>query len=49
MFDPAQFDLMNFTFDDGPVFGPDPRATGIELVERAADAQAVQETATAER
>jgi para-nitrobenzyl esterase len=35
-FDPAQFNLMNFTFDDGPVFGPDPRAVRVELVERAA-------------
>jgi para-nitrobenzyl esterase len=37
-FDPANFELMNFTLDDGPVFGPDPRAERIELVERAADA-----------
>jgi para-nitrobenzyl esterase len=36
-FDPARFDLMNFTLDDGPVFGPDPRAPRIELVERAAN------------
>jgi para-nitrobenzyl esterase len=39
-FNPAQFDLLNFTFDDGPVFGPDPRAARVELVERAADARA---------
>jgi para-nitrobenzyl esterase len=37
-FDPAQHDLMNFSMDDGPVFGPDPRA-GVALVERVADAQ----------
>ncbi len=24
---PAEFDVMDFTLDDGPVFGPDPRAT----------------------
>ncbi|CAN5249429.1 carboxylesterase family protein [soil metagenome] len=36
-FDPARFDLMNFTLDDGPVFGPDPRAARIELVERSAN------------
>jgi para-nitrobenzyl esterase len=39
-FDPAAFDLMDFTLDDGPVFGPDPRAAGVELVERVADAMA---------
>jgi para-nitrobenzyl esterase len=38
-FDPANFDLMNFTLDDGPVFGPDPRAARIALVEQVADAQ----------
>ncbi|HVZ13434.1 MAG TPA: carboxylesterase family protein [Bauldia sp.] len=36
-FDAAQFDLMNFTLDDGPVFGADPRAGRIRLVEAAAD------------
>jgi uncharacterized lipoprotein YbaY len=41
-FDPAHFDLMNFTLDDGAVFGPEPRPS-VALVERAADAQ---ETAT---
>lgn len=40
LFDPAQFDLLDFTLDDGPVFGPDPRAARIELLERAAAAQA---------
>lgn len=35
-FDPAQYELMNFTLDDGPVFGPEPRP-GVALVERAAD------------
>jgi para-nitrobenzyl esterase len=39
-FDPAAFDLMHFTLDDGPVFGPDPRADGVELVERVQDARA---------
>lgn len=38
MFD-GQFNLMDFTLEDGPVYGPDPRADGIRLVERAADAQ----------
>ncbi|HVU11407.1 MAG TPA: carboxylesterase family protein, partial [Phototrophicaceae bacterium] len=38
-FDPSKFDVMNFTLDDGPVFMPDPRATGIALVEKVADAQ----------
>jgi para-nitrobenzyl esterase len=37
-FDPAQHDVMNFTLDDGPVFGPDPRA-GIPFVEKVVDAQ----------
>lgn len=37
-FDPARFDLLDFTLDDGPVFGRDPRAEQVELVERAADA-----------
>lgn len=36
-FDPAQFDLLDFTFDHGPVFGPDPRAERVGLVERAAE------------
>jgi para-nitrobenzyl esterase len=36
-FDPSNFSLMNFTLDDGPVFGPDPRAARIELIERAED------------
>ncbi|GAA3948776.1 carboxylesterase/lipase family protein [Gordonia caeni] len=31
---PDEYDLMNFTLDDGPVFGPEPRA-GVELVARA--------------
>jgi para-nitrobenzyl esterase len=34
MFDPTAFDLMHFTLDDGPVFGPDPRAARIDLIER---------------
>jgi para-nitrobenzyl esterase len=38
-FDSAKFDLLNFTFDDGPVFGADPRAARVELVERATDAR----------
>jgi hypothetical protein len=38
-FDPATYDLMNFTADDGPVYGEDPRAEDIEVVERAADRQ----------
>lgn len=40
LFDPAAFELMHFTLDDGPVFEPDPRAARVELVERAADARA---------
>lgn len=39
-FDPSEFELMNFTLDDGPVFGPDPRNPRVELVERATDAAA---------
>jgi para-nitrobenzyl esterase len=35
-FDPAQFSLMHFTLDDGPVYGPDPQAARVELVEQAA-------------
>ena len=35
----GQFNLMDFTLEDGPVYGPDPRADGIRLVERAAEAQ----------
>lgn len=38
-FDPAQFDLLDFSLEDGPKYGPDPRAAGVRLVERAADAQ----------
>jgi len=40
MFDHQKFDLMHFTLDDGPVFGPDPRAARIEMVERVAEASA---------
>ena len=36
-FDPATHDLLDFSLDDGPRFGPDPRAEGIEFVERAAE------------
>lgn len=36
-FAPAQYELMQFTLDDGLVFGPDPRAERIRLLERAAD------------
>lgn len=43
-FAPTQFDLLNFTLDDGPVFGPDPRP-GVALVERAADKAAATATA----
>jgi para-nitrobenzyl esterase len=39
-FDPSQFKLMNFTLDDGPVFGPDPRAARIELIKQVEDARA---------
>jgi len=38
-FDPAAYDLMHFTLDDGPVFGADPRAARVALVERAAEGQ----------
>jgi len=31
---PGVYELMNFTLDDGPVFGPEPRP-GVELVARA--------------
>lgn len=36
----GEFNLMNFTLEDGPVYGRDPRAEGVALVERAADRQA---------
>jgi para-nitrobenzyl esterase len=36
-FDQTHFDLMNFSLDDGPVFGPDPRAPRVALVEQAAE------------
>jgi para-nitrobenzyl esterase len=36
MFD-GQFNLMDFSLEDGPVYGLDPRVDGIRLVERAAD------------
>ncbi len=42
-FDPAQFDLLNFTLANGPVFGPEPRP-GVALVERAADQSAAAST-----
>ncbi len=38
-FDPAHYDVMDFTLDEGPQFGPDPRASKIQLVEKAIDAQ----------
>jgi para-nitrobenzyl esterase len=34
----GQFTLMNFSLEEGPVYGTDPRVDGIMLVERAADA-----------
>ncbi len=34
-FTPAEYDLMHFTLDAGPVFERDPRAERVELVERA--------------
>lgn len=37
MVDPDALDLLDFTLDDGPVFGRDPRAEGIALVQRLAD------------
>jgi para-nitrobenzyl esterase len=40
VFDPAAVEVLDFTLDDGPRFGPDPRAEGIRLVERAQDARA---------
>ncbi|MFN8490245.1 MAG: carboxylesterase family protein [Caldilineaceae bacterium] len=42
-FDPAQFALLNFTLDNGPVFGPESRP-GVALVERAADQSAAAST-----
>ena len=35
-FDPARHDVMDFSLEHGPLYGPDPRAEGIRLVERAA-------------
>jgi hypothetical protein len=37
-FAPGEYDVMNFTLDDGPVFGRDPRAARIEPVQKAVDA-----------
>ena len=37
-FVPGEYDVMNCTLDDGPVFGRDPRAARIEPVQKAADA-----------
>ena len=39
-FDPEAHEVLDFTLEDGPVFGPDPRADGIRLVEKVADALA---------
>lgn len=36
---PGQFDVMNFTLDDGPVYGPDPRAASVALVAAAQQRQ----------
>jgi para-nitrobenzyl esterase len=38
-FDPGEYDLLDFTLDKGPVFGRDPRADGVELVQDAAERQ----------
>jgi para-nitrobenzyl esterase len=35
--DPDAFDLLDFTPDDGPTFGRDPRAEGVALVQKVAD------------
>lgn len=35
----GQFNVMDFSLEDGAVYGPDSRAEGIRLVERAADRQ----------
>jgi para-nitrobenzyl esterase len=40
---PAEFDVMNFTLDDGPVFGPDPRPS-VALVSAAQGRHAAQNT-----
>ena len=37
-FDAAQHHLLDFSLEDGPLFGPDSRAEGIKLVEQAAEA-----------
>jgi para-nitrobenzyl esterase len=42
-FDPARFDLMNFTLDDGPVFGTDPRAARVGSIERVEDTRIARE------
>lgn len=44
-FDPARFDLMDFTNDNGPVFGPEPRPV-VALVERAAEGQTSSQNAS---
>ncbi|HYC06301.1 MAG TPA: carboxylesterase family protein [Candidatus Binatia bacterium] len=36
MAEPGRFEVLDFSLDDGPVFGPEPRA-GVELVARARD------------
>ena len=38
----GQYNLMDFSLEDGPMYGPDPRTDGVKLVERAADASAAQ-------
>ena len=37
---PAQLDVLDFTLDDGPVFGPDPRADTVALVAAARERHA---------
>jgi len=41
---PAEFDVMNFTLDDGPVFGPDPRPS-VALVSAVQERQAEEKPA----
>jgi para-nitrobenzyl esterase len=43
---PAEFDVMDFTLQDGPVFGPDPRAATVELVAAVQERQPVESSST---
>lgn len=41
---PSEFEVMDFTLQDGPVFGPDPRAATVALVAAAQQRQVTQDS-----